>query len=86
MGRPAYRRMVRAVKLRDGSCVLCGSRAAALEVDHIIPICDGGAVLDRSNCRALCHDCHIMVTKLRRQQGPWGKRPPDPQGRLFTLS
>ena len=43
---------------RDGwRCVLCGA-ASRLEVDHKIPLQDGGLEKD-SNLRALCRSCHI---------------------------
>ena len=43
---------------RDGwRCVLC-SAASRLEVDHRIPLQDGGLEED-SNLRALCRSCHI---------------------------
>jgi 5-methylcytosine-specific restriction protein A len=46
-------------------CVLCqkkGKRSASVEVDHIIPLHQGGAD-DQSNMQALCLDCHKAKTK-----------------------
>ena len=43
---------------RDGwRCVLCGA-ASRLEVDHRVPLQDGGLEEDE-NLRALCRSCHI---------------------------
>ncbi|MFE9442504.1 HNH endonuclease [Streptomyces sp. NPDC006602] len=53
---------------RDGfACVLCGEREA-LEVDHILPIAQGGTwTLD--NAQTLCRQCHAEKTaKERRKQ------------------
>ena len=37
-------------------CRMCGQPAT--EVDHVLPLADGGT--DRpTNCRSLCHDCHV---------------------------
>jgi 5-methylcytosine-specific restriction endonuclease McrA len=47
-------------------CVTCGS--AASQVDHIQPLAEGGALLDPSNCQALCVSCHSK--KTRRQSRP----------------
>ena len=48
----------RAVLKRDGKkCVKCGSEEF-LQVDHIIPLSEGGADKPR-NCQTLCIDCHI---------------------------
>lgn len=42
-----------------GLCVACGR--IATEVDHIVPLCDGGG--DTSdNKQALCHACHVSKT------------------------
>jgi len=53
---------------RDGfKCVLCGANAstgAVLEVDHIVPVCDGGSNED-SNLRTLCHSCNVGVYQAR---------------------
>ena len=46
---------------RDGwSCVKCGRRAR--EVDHIIPLSDGGNEFDLGNCQSLCKSCHMQKT------------------------
>ena len=44
-------------------CVDCGR--AASHVDHIIPIKDGGAFLDRNNVQSLCRSHHGKKTASR---------------------
>ena len=46
----------------DWKCRLC-ERRGRLEVDHIKPLADGGALYDLDNLRTLCRDCHIGVTR-----------------------
>jgi 5-methylcytosine-specific restriction protein A len=36
----------------------------AVEVDHIVPIREGGARLDANNLQPLCHTCHSRKTML----------------------
>lgn len=36
---------------------------AAYQVDHTVPLCDGGAD-DISNCSAMCPNCHATKTQL----------------------
>ncbi|MBW3608711.1 MAG: HNH endonuclease [Actinobacteria bacterium] len=52
----AWRQTRSMVLYRDASrCQLCNR--AAVEVDHIVPVAEGGS--DRpSNLRSLCRDCH----------------------------
>lgn len=45
-------------------CSDCGS-TSRLEVDHVVPLADGGAVAGPT--RVLCHDCHVRVTNERRR-------------------
>jgi 5-methylcytosine-specific restriction protein A len=45
-------------------CVLCKKRgwiAAATQIDHVIPLWDGG-LDDDSNRQGLCDDCHAKKT------------------------
>lgn len=56
-------------------CVLCAAKdppetRLATELDHIVPLCMGGAEADH-NRRGLCHDCHAAVTaeQARSRQG-----------------
>lgn len=59
-------RRVRLMRLaREPLCRLCAARgrvAAAVLVDHIVPIRDGGAVLDDDNLQPLCRECHDIKT------------------------
>ena len=62
MGRTAsmaWRRVRAAVLARDRCCVSCG--APAEEVDHIRPVVMGGGD-ELENLRALCRQCHSIVT------------------------
>jgi 5-methylcytosine-specific restriction endonuclease McrA len=38
-------------------CALCDNRLA-VEIDHIVPLTEGGAPYDRENLRGLCRPCH----------------------------
>lgn len=62
-GRPWARR--RAAWLREhplcSHCHQAGRVQAAAEVDHVIPLADGGAD-DDSNMQSLCRDCHAAKT------------------------
>ena len=63
---------VRAAVLdRDGwRCQRCG-KAGRLEVDHVIPLHDGGDPWDPANLQALCVPCHRDKTRSET-------RPDDP--------
>ena len=48
----------RRILLRDGyACQVCGRVSVDLEVDHIVPLCCGGAESD-ANRQSLCCECH----------------------------
>ena len=53
-------------------CVYCGKQCfeQAEEVDHIVPLKDGGHPTDRSNLRGLCHFCHLEKTRIE-QRSVW---------------
>lgn len=51
----------RAVLREEKSCRICGVGRVNFEVDHIIPVIEGGTG-DRSNLRALCPLCHRKET------------------------
>lgn len=62
-------RKVRKVILREHPiCEHCG-RTFATEVNHIVPIIDGGAEYDLDNLEALCTECHKTVTREQRTGG-----------------
>lgn len=47
------------LKRDNFKCVLCGKTAkeGRLEIDHIIPICEGGKTI-KSNLKTLCFECN----------------------------
>jgi len=49
-------------------CAICGSKAR--EVDHIIPVAQGGTDND-DNLQSLCKSCH---SKKTAREGRWGKK------------
>ena len=51
----------REVLERDGGCVMAGRHEGALEVDHIVPIAQGGTNA-LANLRTLCVRHHDLVT------------------------
>jgi len=57
---------LRAKQLQDEPlCRHCHARGIielATDVDHIVPIANGGAPLDQSNLQSLCHLCHTRKT------------------------
>lgn len=61
-------RMLRANVL----CVICskaGIVRAATELDHIVPLHQGGTH-DAANLQALCHECHRIKSARERQHQP----------------
>ena len=55
-------------------CVVCedeGRTRAANEVDHIVPLFNGGAD-DETNLQGLCEDCHKAKTRADLGQGTKG--------------
>ncbi|MFI5865861.1 HNH endonuclease [Streptomyces sp. NPDC051546] len=68
----AWERVVRPRALaRDRfSCVLCGEREG-LEVDHVIPVAQGGT-WTLENAQTLCKGCHWQKTLRERRQGANG--------------
>ena len=59
-------RTVRAAFLREhplcGMCAARGRVVAAVVVDHVVPVKDGGARFDVANLQALCVTCHNRKT------------------------
>ena len=47
-------------------CQHCG-RGGRLEVDHIIPISEGGAMYDMANLQTLARACHIEKTRIENR-------------------
>jgi 5-methylcytosine-specific restriction protein A len=62
-------------------CALCeaeGRLEAAVHVDHIRPIRDGGAPFDPANLRSLCKPHHSAVTRAWQNQRDHGDEPAPP--------
>lgn len=51
-------------------CLAVGRVTAATEIDHIHALHLGGAEFDPANCRPLCRDCHLDVTRDQRGLRP----------------
>ena len=72
-GYDAAWRKVRLVKLaEDPLCEQCkrkGLLKLAEEVDHIIPIADGGERLELNNLQSLCKSCHSRKTMAESRGG-----------------
>jgi 5-methylcytosine-specific restriction endonuclease McrA len=63
LGRTVYKtkqweQLRRQVLFEQPLCAICGDRIIE-EIDHIIPLSQGGAPYDRNNLRGLCRACHI---------------------------
>ncbi|MDE0001741.1 MAG: HNH endonuclease [Rhodospirillaceae bacterium] len=69
--RPHWRRVRLKVLDRDDyKCCTCGRRGRRLEVDHIVPMDQGGAPLAMENLQTLCVDCHIVKTAAENLRFP----------------
>jgi 5-methylcytosine-specific restriction protein A len=76
-----WRTTRRLVLVRDGyHCQVMGPNCIgrATTADHIIPRCEGGAMLDMSNLRAACRPCNssggAMLANERRRGRAIGSR------------
>ena len=70
-GEQPNRRQWRKVRLlaldRDAwTCTKCG-KAGRLEVDHRVPLEDGGALYDLDNLQTLCRGCHFDKSRGERR-------------------
>lgn len=69
----AWARTRKAILQRDPLCKIAGcakrygTALPSNEVDHIIPIRQGGAELDPDNLQGLCHSCHSAKTARETQ-------------------
>ena len=62
-----WKKVRRASIERDGyRCRACGKAAGRFEVDHIIPLSEGGAAYELDNLQSLCRPCHFDKTTLDR--------------------
>ena len=68
-------RRVRLVVLErdDYICKVQGPKCErkATDVDHIIPVPDGGAVFDTYNLRAACHRCNAWRANVQKAKEGW---------------
>lgn len=73
-GRP-WRRKVEAVKLRDQyTCYVCGRLTQEGDVDHKVPLAEGGKD-DESNLGWICRTpCHANKTKAEAARGSHANR------------
>ena len=62
VNRNRWRRLRRKMLDKAGwRCKKCG-KAGRMEMDHVIPISQGGAHWDEKNLQVLCRDCHFAKT------------------------
>lgn len=60
--------MARRQVLTEEPFCACGCGRLSEDVDHVVPIEQGGAVWNRSNLQGLAHHCHSVKTR-REQHG-----------------
>jgi hypothetical protein len=63
---------------RDGYiCRINGPKCTmqATDVDHIIPVEDGGPLYDPENLRAACHWCNSWRGNMQREREGWRRNP-----------
>ena len=60
-----WRRFREVFMQRHPLCEICkkeGRITPTEEIHHIVPLAEGGARLDPTNCQALCKHCHSVIT------------------------
>ena len=71
-------RLVRSALLdRHPLCRRCeadGRTVAATDVDHVVPLAEGGAPYDEGNLQPLCFACHVRKTKEDAARYGWKGR------------
>ena len=60
------KKLLKAVGYRCSKCGIPGR----LEVDHIIPLHDGGAAYDENNLQVLCRECHFIKSGYKPFKDP----------------
>lgn len=63
--------MRRYILVRDEfTCQQCGRQLTPyeLDIDHIIPISEGGHPFDPKNLQTLCKSCHITKTRMEKER------------------
>ena len=66
-----YQNVARRVRIEQPLCLVCqaqGFTVAGAEVDHIVPLSQGGALMDRGNLQHLCTRCHDRKTQRQRRR------------------
>eukprot|EP00969_Alexandrium_andersonii_P238817 10541819-Alexandrium_andersonii.AAC.1 len=69
--KPPHRRQLTDVQAaiiweRQGrACNMCGARSLKPNVDHVLPLCEGGGN-GPENAQILCQDCHSVKTTLEQ--------------------
>ena len=73
--RGRWARVRRAVLRRDGWLCQCGEAGPHYgnEVDHILPLHEGGAAYDLDNLRVLNRRCHIEITRAQNSRPDTGR-------------
>ena len=72
----------RLVLERDGwRCRSCG-KAGRLEIDHVLPVSEGGERYDLRNLQALCRPCHF--DKTRAENAARAEPKPDPEAEAWA--
>ena len=64
----------RAVLDRDGKWACCQCGAGSIEIDHIIPVVEGGGCCGLINLRQLCRRCHAKESGALRKRLNHAKR------------
>lgn len=60
-------RMLRRQRLLLTPFCACGCGRLGTDVDHIVPIRDGGAPFDLENTQTLTHECHAKKTRAEQR-------------------
>jgi hypothetical protein len=83
-GRYIPAKILAAVRARDAECVVPGCHRIDLEIDHILPLEDGGITELRNLC-GLCVYHHYLKThhgyQISGPPGQWSFEPPPPGGK-----
>ena len=62
-----WRELRRAYIADVGVCAACGSTSGPWDLDHVVPITDGGEWWG-ANLQLLCRPCHIEKTRRERER------------------
>lgn len=67
---PAWRSLRARVLKEEPVCRVCGVNPST-QVDHLLPVAEGGSFFARDNCRGICRSCHA---KKSSSEGGRGKK------------